>query len=81
MYTNRIVLIILSIFVLGYGWERDTIGIPIIIIQNRFDNMWSDTLRDTCICYNKFNGKEWNVIKRKNSYTLPYPQFLIFKEE
>ena len=76
----KTILIILSIFILGYAWERDTTGIPIIIVQNRFDNMWSDTLKDTCTCYNKFNGKEWNVIK-ENSYTLPYPQFLIFKEE
>ena len=72
----KTILIILSIFIMSYG--QDTTAI--IILNNRFDNAWTDTLRDTCIAFNKCNGKFWEIIKTKKGYTLPYPQFLIFEE-
>lgn len=75
-------LILLYIFIIGvYGFEADTSGIPIIIVNNRFDNAWSDTTRSTVIHYKK-TGNQWYILKDKNTdYFLPYPQFLIFKEE
>ena len=75
-------LLLLYIFIIGvYAFEADTSGIPITIVNNRFDNAWSDTTRDTCLCYHIMDGKNWKIVKKRNETRLPYPQFLIFKEE
>jgi len=52
-----------------------------LIIEKRFDNMWSDTTRDTCICYHIMDGRNWKVVYKQNETRLPYPQYLIIKEE
>lgn len=77
----KTILLILSIFILGHGFEHDTSGIPIIIVNNRFDNAWSDTIRDTCLCFHIMDGKNWKIKYKRNETRLPYPQFLIFKED
>jgi len=78
------VIILVILFVVGCwgevgAFEADTNGIAIVIIQNRFDNAWSDTIRDTCICYHIMDGKNWKIVHKKYEKRLPYPQFLIIE--
>jgi len=76
----KTILLILSIFIMGYAFEYDSTGIPILIIEKRFDNFWSDTTRDTCICYHIADGKNWKIVYEKYETRLPYPQYLIVRD-
>jgi hypothetical protein len=70
----------LLILLLSFGvfsFKADSTGIPILIIEKRFDNMWSDTVRDTCICFHCMDGKNYKVIKKDSETVYPMNQYLI----
>ncbi|MCP3682204.1 MAG: hypothetical protein GY861_05875 [bacterium] len=60
-------VLILAMAAALYSYEYDTTGIPILILERRCDNMFTDTLKDTCLCYHNMDPLYWKILYRDKS--------------